>query len=166
MKDRNAVSTLKGYFYQFDFSILQLLNLDNMADKVTIEGIEDIDITIIDSKIAIQCKYYEGMEYNHSEIAEAIKYLLMDFAERKNNGSKKINYMLYGYYLKGQDKLPDIIDVSFLKSKFLTHKRKNKDTGEFQIVKEYERLNLTDKDLEDFLTLVKVDVNAQKLEQQ
>lgn len=166
LKDRNAVSTLKGYFYQFDFSILQLLNLDNMADKVTIEGIEDIDITTVDSKTAIQCKYYEGTEYNHSEIAEAIKYLLMDFAERKNNGSKKINYMLYGYYFKGQEKLPDIIDVSFLKSKFLTHKRKKKDTGEFQIVKEYEQLNLTDKDLEDFLTLVKVDVYAQKLEQQ
>lgn len=50
LKDRNAVSTLKGYFYQFDFSILQLLNLENMADKVTIEGIEDIDITTVDSK--------------------------------------------------------------------------------------------------------------------
>ena len=48
MKDRNAVSTLKGYFYQFDFSILQLLSLASMTDKVTIEGIEDVDITTID----------------------------------------------------------------------------------------------------------------------
>ncbi len=65
MKDRNAVSTLKGYFYQFDFSILQLLNLDNMADKVTIEGYEiksgknfmgradDMDIQVLgDNKIS------------------------------------------------------------------------------------------------------------------
>ena len=72
MKDRNAVSTLKGYFYQFDFSILQLLSLASMTDKVTIEGIEDVDITTIDNKLAIQCKYYEGTEYNHSEISEAI----------------------------------------------------------------------------------------------
>ncbi len=56
MKDRNAVSTLKGYFYQFDFSILQILSLSNMTDKVTIEGIGDADITTIDNKVAIQCK--------------------------------------------------------------------------------------------------------------
>lgn len=166
MKDRNAVSTLKGYFYQFDFSILQLLSLTSMTDKVTIEGIEDVDITTIDNKLAIQCKYYEGTEYNHSEISEAIKFLLMDFAERKNSGSKKIKYMLYGYYSNGQEKLPDVIDVSFLKSKFLTHKRKEKNTDKFVIVKEYELLELTDKDLEEFLELVKIDINAKRLEQQ
>ena len=166
MKDRNAVSTLKGYFYQFDFSILQLLTLDDMMDKVTIEGIEDVDITTINSKLAIQCKYYEGTEYNHSEISEAIKFLLMDFTERKNNNSKKIKYMLYGYYAKGQEKLPDRIDVSFLKSKFLTHKRKKKDTDKFVIVREYELLGLTDKDLEEFLKLLKININAKKLEQQ
>ena len=166
MKDRNAVSTLKGYFYQFDFSILQLLSLASMTDKVTIEGIEDVDITTIDNKLAIQCKYYEGTEYNHSEISEAIKFLLMDFAERKNNGSKKIKYMLYGYYSKGKEKLPDVIDVSFLKSKFLTHRRKEKNTDKFVIVKEYELLELTDKDLEEFLELVKIDINAKRLEQQ
>ena len=166
MKDRNAVSTLKWYFYQFDFSILQLLSLASMTDKVTIEGIEDVDITTIDNKLAIQCKYYEGTEYNHSEISEAIKFLLMDFAERKNNGSKKIKYMLYGYYSKGKEKLPDVIDVSFLKSKFLTHRRKEKNTDKFVIVKEYELLELTDKDLEEFLELVKIDINAKRLEQQ
>ena len=121
-----------------------------MTDKVTIEGIEDVDITTIDNKLAIQCKYYEGTEYNHSEISEAIKFLLMDFAERK--------YMLYGYYSNGQEKLPDVIDVSFLKSKFLTHKRKDKNTDKFVIVKEYELLELTVKDLEEFLELVKIDI--------
>ncbi len=166
MKDRNAVSTLRGYFYQFDFSILQLLTLVDMKDKVTIEGIEDVDITTMDNKLAIQCKYYEGTEYNHSEISEAIKFLLMDFAERKSTGSKKIKYMLYGYYLNGQEKLPDIIDVSFLKLKFLTHKRKKKGTDEFVTIKEYELLGLTDNDLEEFLGLVKIDINAKKMEQQ
>ena len=82
----------------------------------------------------------------------------MDFAERKNSGSKKIKYMLYGYYSNGQEKLPDVIDVSFLKSKFLTHKRKDKNTDKFVIVKEYELLELTVKDLEEFLELVKIDI--------
>ncbi|WP_333651653.1 hypothetical protein [Lacrimispora sp.] len=84
MKDRSAVNTLKGYFYQFDFTILQLLKLEHITDKIMVEGIEDVDISSADSKIAIQCKYYESTEYNHSEISEVIKYLLMDFAERKN----------------------------------------------------------------------------------
>lgn len=44
--------------------------------------------------------------------------------------------MLYGYYSKGKEKLPDVIDVSFLKLKFLTHKRKEKNTDKFVIVKE------------------------------
>lgn len=43
MKDRNAASTLKGYFYQFDFTILQLLKLENMTDKIMVEGIEDYE---------------------------------------------------------------------------------------------------------------------------
>ena len=66
--------------------------------------------------------------------------------------------MLYGYYSHGQEKLPDVIDVSFLKSKFLTHKRKDKNTDKFVIVKEYELLELTVKDLEEFLELVKIDI--------
>lgn len=166
MKDRSAVSTLKGYFYQFDFTILQLLKLEHITDKIMVEGIEDIDISSADSKIAIQCKYYEGTEYNHSEISEAVKYLLMDFAERKNSDSKKIKYMLYGYYSKGQDKFPDKLDVSFLKMKFLTHKRKIKGSDKYEIIEEYKLLKLTDNDLEEFLALLKVDINAQEFQQQ
>lgn len=166
MKDRSAVSTLKGYFYQFDFTILQLLKLEHMTDKIMVEGIEDVDVSSADSKIAIQCKYYEGTEYNHSEISEAVKYLLMDFAERKNNGKNKIKYMLYGYYSKGQDKFPDTLDVSFLKLKFLTHKRRIKDSNQYEIIEEYKLLNLSDNDLEEFLSLLKIDINAQEFQQQ
>ena len=54
-----------------------------MTDKVTIEGIEDVDITTIDNKLAIQCKYYEGTEYNHSEISEAIKFFVNGFCGKK-----------------------------------------------------------------------------------
>lgn len=166
LKDRSAVSTLKGYFYQFDFTILQLLKLKNVSDKIIVEGIEDIDISTADAKIAIQCKYYEGTEYNHSVIADAIKYLLIDFAERKRNGSKKIKYMLYGYYSNGQDKFPKKLDVSFLKTKFLTHKRKIQDSDKYEIIEEYKSLMLTDKDLEEFIELLKIDIYAQEFQQQ
>lgn len=131
-----------------------------------VEGIEDVDVTSADNKIAIQCKYYEGTEYNHSVISEAVKYLLVDFAERKNNGKNKIKYMLYGYYSTGQDKFPDTLDVPFLKQKFLTHKRKIKDSDRYEIIEEYKLLNLSDTDLEEFLSLLKIDVNAQAFQQQ
>lgn len=165
MKDRDAVATLKGYFYQFDFTILQLLRLNNINDIVMVEGIEDVDITSEDCKTAIQCKYYESTEYNHSEIAEAIRYFLNDYVERKNKNLKEIKYMLYGYYSKGQEKLPSLIDVPFLKAKFLTHRRK-KDGGGYEKFKEYELLALSDIEIESFLKSLKIDVNAQKIETQ
>ncbi len=42
--DRSAVDTLTGYFYQFDQSILEILNLSSLEDSVAIECIEDIDV--------------------------------------------------------------------------------------------------------------------------
>lgn len=52
-----------------DYFVLQLINLTNETDIVTIEGIEDVDITSEDGLVAIQCKYCEKTEYNHSVIA-------------------------------------------------------------------------------------------------
>lgn len=54
----DAVSTIKGYYYQFDYYILQFLRLTNDDDAVRIEGIEDVDIITEDITNAVQCKYY------------------------------------------------------------------------------------------------------------
>jgi hypothetical protein len=35
-KGRDAVDTIKGYYYQFDYFILQLINLINDTDTVMI----------------------------------------------------------------------------------------------------------------------------------
>lgn len=43
MNIRDAVSTIRGYFYQFDYSILQVLQLERDTDTICIEGIEDVD---------------------------------------------------------------------------------------------------------------------------
>lgn len=42
-RSREAISTIKGYYYQFDYFILQLLQLRDDDDSVRIEGIEDVD---------------------------------------------------------------------------------------------------------------------------
>ena len=64
-QDRSAVDTIKGYFYQFDFYILKILSSTNDLDEFTIEGIEDVDIETSQGLTAVQCKYYEGTEFNY-----------------------------------------------------------------------------------------------------
>ena len=102
-KERSAIATIKGYYYQFDYFILQLLKCNNETDSICIEGIEDVDLKTVDESTAIQCKYYAGTEYNHSLISSAVRYMLQHFSKDK---AKSINYKIYGYYKSGQDKLP------------------------------------------------------------
>ncbi len=59
VSDRSAVSTISGYFYQFDRSILSILELCGANDTVAIECIEDIDVHTATETTAVQCKYYE-----------------------------------------------------------------------------------------------------------
>lgn len=59
MNTRDAVDTIRGYYYQFDYYILNILNQNIEDNKVYIECIEDIDIETANDKTAIQCKYYK-----------------------------------------------------------------------------------------------------------
>ena len=56
--NREADYTIKGFLYQFNVTLEQLL-LSTDGSSITVEGIiEDVDIkTPIDTK-AIQCKYH------------------------------------------------------------------------------------------------------------
>ena len=121
MASRSAEATIKGYFYQFDSSILELLKLESDLDSISVEGIEDIDINTATEQTAIQCKYYEGTEYNHSVIAEPIRLMLNHFSEYKRDNANKINYILRGHYKSGQHKLSLPIDINYLKNHFLTY---------------------------------------------
>ncbi|MEY7635469.1 hypothetical protein AB9D22_09810, partial [Klebsiella pneumoniae] len=94
---RSAISAIKGYFYQFDKTILELLKRSD-NDVICIEGVEDIDLKTADDNTAIQCKYYESTEYNSSVIASPIRLMLKDFAERVFNNRESYKYTLYGYY--------------------------------------------------------------------
>ncbi len=56
------------------------------------------------------------------------------------------------------DKFPKKLDVSFLKTK--------QDSDQYEIIEEYKSLMLTDKDLEEFIELLKIDIYAQEFQQQ
>ena len=124
MGDRSAVNTIRGYFYQFDYSIIKILELENATDSIMIEGIEDVDVSSASEETAIQCKYYEHTEYNHSVIAPAIRLMLDHYKKVVEGNAAPINYRLYGHYKSGQAKLILPIDVDYLKNNFLSYTEK------------------------------------------
>lgn len=119
---RDAVDTIRGYYYQFNYSILSILD-GKEDDVVTIEGIEDVDVASGDDTVAIQCKYYSKTEYNHSVIAKPIRFMFKDFMQRSEKGNY-ISYKLYGTYKSGQSKLEMPLKVKFVKENFLHIRRR------------------------------------------
>lgn len=158
-RSRDAVDTIKGYYYQFDYFIFQLISLVNEEDTVTIEGIEDVDILEEKEMVAVQCKYYAKTEYNHSVIAKPIRLMLKDYVN-KTPEKRKIRYKLYGKYRSGQEKYPGMLTVEFAKKNLFTYTEKK------VVHVLHEELNLTDKDIEEFLDKVDVDINAEDYQEQ
>lgn len=168
MADRTAIDTIRGYFYQFDNSIISLLKLGNDTDSILIEGVEDIDITTASETTAIQCKYYENTEYNHSVIKKPIMLMLNHFKEVKLGNQALIKYMLRGHYESGQSKLTLPLSLQNLKDDFLTYTRTEKTNLKSTKVKHlhYEDLDLNDDELDEFIELLEIDINAVEFEKQ
>lgn len=160
MTNRSAVDTIRGYFYQFDYSILKVLQLANKDDSIAIECIEDVDVRTATEVTAVQCKYYEGTEYNHSVIKPAIMFMLSHFKAIKNDGKPLVRYSLRGYYSSGQNKLALPVDVPFLKQHFLTYKKDKVERLH------HDELGVGDGELAEFLSILDIDINAASFEVQ
>ncbi|UOR10636.1 DUF4297 family anti-phage-associated protein [Halobacillus amylolyticus] len=160
MSTREATDTIRGYFYQFDYSIAQLLGLSNVDDSITIEGIEDVDIKTVEKDVAIQCKYYAKTEYNHSVIAKPIRLMLTHFKDVKSGKRPSLDYHLYGHYKSGQHKLTLPIDIDFLKDNFLTYTKDRIKSCH------HEDLALSDDDLREFLNKLNIDIHAKEYNEQ
>ncbi|XMA23742.1 hypothetical protein M9428_02890 (plasmid) [Bacillus bombysepticus] len=154
MSNRDATDTIIGYFYQFDYTISNLVELKDDDDFITIEGIEDIDINSLSEDAAIQCKYYAKTEYNHSIIAKPIRLMLNHFKEVTAGTKPSVQYYLYGHYKQGQEKLNLPITVDFLKKHFLTYKHKEIEYCH------HNTLELTDNDLREFISKLTININA------
>ena len=69
---RQANAAIKGFIYQFDKSLLEIL-LSDENEAITLEGqIEDIDIASEVGIETIQCKYHEDKDFTMSSVAEPI----------------------------------------------------------------------------------------------
>jgi len=159
VKDRSAVATIKGYFYQFDRTILSLLEASPHG-SVTVEGVEDIDLSDPGESAFVQCKYYEGTEYNHSVIKDAVMHMLRHFHAAGCPSDQVFRYQLHGHYQSGQYKLKLPLTLDFLKEHLLTF------TKDKKLHKIHEELLLTDGQLGIFLTLLDINVSAQSYDAQ
>src|SRR3546814_15921675 len=119
-------STIKGYVYQFDQTIVRLLEASKHG-SVTVECIEDIDLNDGSASAFVQCKYYEGTEYNHSAIKQAVIHMLRHFHAAGCPSDQVFKYRLYGHYKSGQHKLELPITEAFLINNFLTYSQGKKE---------------------------------------
>ncbi|MCB7038347.1 DUF4297 family anti-phage-associated protein [Eggerthella sinensis] len=159
MTDRSANEALKGYFYQFDLSIIKILSMENDY-ACTIEGTEDVDLTRFDEMTAIQCKYHEGKEYQHSAIKKPIQLMLRDYSNRKAANRPLVSYLLHAHFCSGQEKLKLPLELDCLKKNFLTYREKE----ELHVV--FEELSISDSGLNEFLELLIIDLNAKAYDDQ
>ena len=156
-KSREAISTIKGYYYQFDYYILQLLSLDNEKDSVCIEGIEDVDVFTDDKIIAVQCKYYEKTVCTMSLLGKTIRPMLEHFA---GNRDKEYHYVIYGYYCDVSKQIKVPITLEDAKRYLFTYK-KDKKTHVL-----HSELNLSNEDLNKFLLRLHINLDASEYQKQ
>ncbi len=159
MTDRSATATIKGYFYQFNQTIVQLLESSKQG-IITVEGVEDIDFDDGDESAFVQCKYCEGTEYNHSVIKESVIQMIRHFHAAGCPSNQVCRYRLYGHYHGGQHKLALPLTDEFLKESFLTY------TKAKQVHRVHEELAITDIQLAAFRGLLDLDVNALSYDEQ
>ncbi len=165
MTNRSANATIKGYFYQFDHTILQVLDAVSASSSVVIEGVEDVDIEDEANVVLVQCKYYEGTEYNHSVIKDAVIQMLRHYQKAGLFEHQQLRYRLYGHYKNGHEKLKQPFNLEFLKEHFLTYTESDKDKKKTKQL-EHERLKLSDAQLAHFQSLLEINIDAPSYEDQ
>lgn len=99
-RKRSAESTIAGYLYQFDKTIIELIKQEDNDTVICVEGIEDIDIENINEldNTSVQVKYYAKTTYKTSEIKEPIQQMFKHFKEVIKNNLNRRNYYLYAFF--------------------------------------------------------------------
>ena len=154
MASRAANATIKGYYYQFDTSILKLIELDSDTDSVTIEGIEDIDVKDATETTCVQCKYLSKPKFINSAVREPIILMISNFIKSSDN----LKYTLYAHF---EEEISGIErEISLVELKEILTYSENKQT------KSYHNDNgISDDQLKKFLENFKL-IFGKKFEQQ
>lgn len=153
--NRSANSTIAGYRYQFDLTILEILSAGS-SEVVTIEGVEDIDKNGVDGSCFVQCKYLTSRKYSLASLRSSLIPMLASFGRGLHS-----KYYVHAHFGKETSQVPETLTVSELKESLTEYRR---DTGE-EII-HYDKYE--DSTLEDFVKSVVIregkDIEGQKRE--
>lgn len=94
---RSATAIIKGYLFQFDATISELLNSTNNV-PVRVEGVEDFDVASADWTRCVQCKYYEATELTTPVLRNVIVPMLRRLKEAPETDRPKWRFSLYGHF--------------------------------------------------------------------
>jgi len=103
---RTADYTIKGFLYQFNKTVLEILRADDSA-TVNIEGvIEDVEIVTSTTTIGIQCKYHEASSgFTASAIFKPLLQMLVHFSDHPTD---EIKYVLFAHFPDAETALPSV----------------------------------------------------------
>lgn len=96
-KRREATASIRGYLYQLDAALLEILNAD-MDDDVVIEGIEDFDRYTDEGVVYSQVKYYAGQSLTDSVLRDPLHKLFVHFHKLEAGQRAGRKYLLYGHF--------------------------------------------------------------------
>lgn len=96
-KKREATASIRGYFYQLDAALLEILNAD-LNDDVVIEGIEDFDRYTEEGVIYGQVKYYAEQNLTDSVLRDPLHKLFVHFHGLEEGQRAGRKYLLYGHF--------------------------------------------------------------------
>ncbi|MGO9864188.1 MAG: hypothetical protein ACLPLR_11310 [Terriglobales bacterium] len=92
---RVADFTIKGFLYQFNKTLLEILKSQNDS-LITVEGIvEDVEVAAMGAMTAIQCKYHEATAFTPSSIFRPVLQMMDHFHA---NPEANVRYILFAHY--------------------------------------------------------------------
>lgn len=95
---------IKGFEFQIDKTILELLDTDSADKKINIEKIQDID----SDGFVMQVKYRETQKYSPVKIREAVRQLIEEFSNNFQEMPSKIYYL----YCHFSDKNKEVVTIN------------------------------------------------------
>jgi len=96
-KKREATASIRGYFYQLDAALLEILNA-GLDDEIVIEGIEDFDRYTDEGVIYSQVKYYAEQNLTDAVLREPLYKLFVHFHGLEEAKRSDRKYVLYGHF--------------------------------------------------------------------
>ncbi len=137
-KKREATASIRGYFYQLDAALLEILNA-GLDENVVIEGIEDFDRYTKEGVVYSQVKYYAEQNLTDAVLREPLHKLFVHFHGLEEAKRVDRKYLLYGHF---SDVKIDIGELSVERFKSVMEYRK--EMKALDGTKSYEKKSLLD----------------------